>query len=317
MEFNTSRLHIISGRSHRLRNAYVDKVLDTWDGEIERFYEPSHIQDILMGADTPSLFGTATLSLVGAGEAFVGKHASVLKQYLGMPTSSGTVILHVQSIPPKGGVRQAAQKSKCLDLVPEPSNKPRDVEAWLGAHLDDLGSKGGQMIARALIHHRGLDIDSLLSAIDVLACHAGDEPIGIQDVHAVIEGQAEEPLYKLTDAFFSGDSRSAINLLHAGRGLEPQPVINSLINELRKLLCALEWTGGDDIAYHAGLRYQIKDFAAKAIRKRALGLGKRCLTRLLNGIHIAQRDLRRTGTNPVVVLETLILNASRVIRSQS
>ena len=317
MDLQHSRLHVLVGRSQRLRRELLDVISKEWTGNVARAVEPKDIQDILLAADTPSLFGDATLTMIVAGEQYIAKHATLLKDHLGMPASNGLVILHSEKIPPKGGVRQAAQKANALLKCDEPGTKPREMEPWLKRRLDEVGCDASQMVAKALLHHRGADLDALLSSIDVLQNHAGDERIGIKDVHAVISGQTEEPLYKFADAFFSGDARAAINLMHAGRGLEPQQSINAIINELRKLLCAAEFADPEDIAYHAGLRYALNDYAANAIRKRALGMGKRCLLRLVSGLQQAQRDLRRTGTEPVLVMETLILNASRVIRSMS
>lgn len=316
-ELNHSCLHLLIARSHRLRRELLQSLCAGWQGPVERLHEPKQIQDILMAVDTPSLFGDATLHVIAASEAWLGRQAAMLKDYLGRPTSSGVVIIHADKVPQKGGLRQAAQKQQALHLAEEPANKQRDVESWLIGRLNQLDCQGASVVARALLFHRGLDLDALLAALDVLELHAGDEAISIDDVHAMIDGQAEEPLYKFADAFFNGDSRNAIALLHAGRGIGVQPAINALINETRKLLSAIEWSDAEDIALHAGMRYRLQDYAAKAIRRRALGMGKRCLLRLLTGIYQAQRELRSTVSDADRVLETLILNGSRVIRSMS
>ena len=269
-----------------------------------------------MAVDTPSLFGDAGLELVSASEQYLAKHAALIKDHLGVAAANGSLVLHAEKIPAKGGIRQAAQKANALIACDEPTNKPRDIEQWLRGRLDSVGCQGSQVVARALMHHRGGDLDALLASIDVLQNYAGDADIGIEDVHAVMLGQAEEPLYKFADAFFSGNASTAINLLYAGRGLEAQQSINTLINESRKLLCSLEYADPEDLAYYAGLRYKLNEYAVNAIRKRALGMGKRCLLRLLTGIQQAQRDLRSSARDPLLVIETLILQASRVIRSQ-
>ena len=314
---DTSRLQILCARSHRIRREALDQLCNEWSGGIDRHADPTNLQELMMAADTPSLFGDASLTLISASENYLAKHAAMLKQQFGLPVSSGQVVIHCDKIPAKGGLRQAAQKAQSLITCDEPNNKPREIEAWLRGRLELVGCNGSQMVAKSLMHHRGSDLDALLSSIDVLEAYSGDDPISIESVHAVMQGQAEEPLYKFADAFFSGQSSSAINLLYAGRGLEAQQAINALINELRKLLCSLESNDPDEIAYNAGLRYKLNPYAVNAIRKRALGMGKRCLLRLLAGLQQAQRDARRGAGDPLLVLETLILNASRVIRSRA
>ena len=316
MELASSRIHVLVGRSHRLRRETLDELCATWNGDISRASDPANIQDLIMAVDTPSLFGDASLHVIAVSENYLAKHAALIKEHLGVAGSNGALVLHGEKIPAKGGVRQAAQKAGALLSCDEPGNKPRDIEQWLRGRLDHVGCQGSQVVARALIHHRGGDLDALLASIDVLQNYAGDEEITIEDVHAVMLGQAEEPLYKFADAFFNGNASTAINLLYAGRGLEAQQSINTLINESRKLLCSLEFSDPEDLAYYAGLRYRLNEYAVNAIRKRALGMGKRCLLRLLTGIQQAQRELRTSARDPMLVIETLILQASRVIRSQ-
>ena len=104
---------------------------------------------------------------------------------------------------------------------------------------------------------------------------------------------AARPIYELTGAFLEGDVRGALRLLHADRGLDPEPVLAGLANEIRRCLAAL--VSDDDGEVHQLLGRKGRPSNLHYVRKRAGGLGQRRLVRLLNGVLTAQAACRRSG----------------------
>ncbi|NRA36930.1 MAG: hypothetical protein HRU15_02215 [Planctomycetes bacterium] len=318
MELTELRVHVVVSSSYRLRYEVLQELMSQWDGPIERSSDPPQLADLLMQMDTPSLFGDNSLHIIAASDAYLSKHAALIAEQVGKAIHAGVLIIHAAALPKgKSPLRNALKKEGGLHTVTEPGTRAQDLEKWLQLRLDNLSVRceHSLQVARSLIQHRGQNIDALLSSIDVLEQFADDQAISPETVHELIGGSAQEPLYKFSDAFLKGESRTALGLMYAGKGLESQGIINSLSAEIRKLLCALDWSEPDEISYHAGMKRKLSDKAVWAIRKRAMGMGKRCLLRLLTGIIQAQKDLRSTGRDEELIMETLVYNASRVIRS--
>lgn len=311
MNLAEARLHAVVGTSWRLRDQVLDQLLADWTGPVKRSAEPKDLDSLVLGLDTPSLFEPAACWIVSVGERYLARHRALLQPLIGVPLTAGALVLVCDKLPRNEALGKQLAASGQYHVASAPSG--RELEGWLLQRLVDQSHPVEQprQVAEALLAHRGDDVDALLSAVDQAVDYAGDQPLTAAAVHAVVGGDAEEPIWAFTDAVLSGQASKAVRTYHAGSGLEAHQALGVLVGEIRKCLCCLATEDDREAGELAGLRGRARLYHA---RRRARELGRRCLERLLTGVLQAQRDLRRGGVDPELTVETLVLNVQRVIR---
>lgn len=306
-----SRLHAVASESWRLREDALARLAQGWEGPVRRAVEPDDLETLLLGLDTPSLFEPAALWIVRCDERWLARHRARLAPLAGAPVAGGVLVLACEKLGRGDVLGRALAKAGALHVVEPPGG--RELAAWLAERLaaDARPADRPHEVAEILVRHRGEDVDALLAAAEQARLYAGEEPLDAAAANAVVGGDVEQPVWAFCDAVLSGAAGKAIRLLHAGRGLDPHQAAAVLAAELRKALACLASEDDRHAAALAGLRGQPRLYHA---RRRAAELGRRCLLRLLRGVLQVARDLRRSGVDDVLVVETYILNARRVIR---
>ena len=306
-----TRLQVITGTSSRLRDELAGSVCAQWTGPIKRAVEPSDLARIVLDLETPSFLSEATLQVVRGDEKYVKKHQAVLAACVGQPAVNGVLLVITPSLDAREKFSKSLSAAKIVHAVEMPERGA--VQGWLANRLDQLpwGVAHAGQVADCLLNIVGEDPDSLLATADVAALYAADEPLAVTHVQAVASGVAERPVWEFTAAALEGRAARAIELLYAGGGIEPQMAIGALVNEVRKLLACIE--NADDAAAisAAGLKGKPNLYYA---RKRSRELGRPVLLRVLQGLLLAQRQLRRSGQQPELVMEMLALNLARVVK---
>jgi DNA polymerase III delta subunit len=313
----SSRLHLITGDSLVLRDELLPQVLAGWKGPVKRVVEPADLGRIVLDLDTPSLFEDPALWLIRCDGRYLRKHAETLLPLAGSPPVAGVVVMSLDG-PDKGKAGDAVAKLvKALDAadalhqaeVPD----AKEVVGWLSARLDrhPQGVANPRRVAEALVEHLGDNLDALLAAVEVIAIHAGQGPLTVEGVDALVAGQAGRPIWEFTGAVLEGNGRRAVELLHAGDGLAPQLALSSLVGEIRKLIACCDTADDGEVAAWTLAKGRPNLYYA---RQRARNLGKPLLVRLLTGCLLTQRQLRQSGTDAELALETLVLHAQRIIR---
>ncbi len=313
----SSRLHLIIGDSLVLRDELLPQVLAQWSGPIKRVVEPADLSRIILDLDTPSLFEDPALWLVRCDGRYLRKHAESLLPLAGAPATAGVVVMSLDGLDKgkandaTGKLVKALQAATAVHAVEMPDAK--DLAGWLTQRLSrhPQGVEHPRRVAEALIEHLGDQIDAMLSAIDVVAIHADAGPLTAEGVDALVAGQAGRPIWEFTGAALEGNAKRAIELLHAGDGLAAQLALASLAGEVRKLIACCDTADDGEVARWIGARGRPNLYYA---RQRARNLGRPLLVRLLTGCLQTQRQLRQSGSNPELALETLVLHAQRVIR---
>lgn len=302
------RLQAIVGPSVRLRDALQADLLSGWSGPVQRLIEPADLATLLLDLDTPSLLGDSALLVVRADQAYVRKHADALVAQIGKPLAVGSLVLVIPDLDQRSVLAKALNKAKALHLADVPDAK--GVVEWVAGRLDvhPQGADDPRAIALSLVEHVGADADGLLGAIDVLAIYSGDGPLTRAGADAILAGTAERPIWDLTGAFFEGKAKRALELIHAGSGADPEPVLAALISDLRRQIACSETPDDDEAARWLGTKGNLY-----YARKRAKELGRPTLLRLFIGALQCQRQLRTSGSDPAVALELFVLHAQRVL----
>jgi DNA polymerase III delta subunit len=155
----------------------------------------------------------------------------------------------------------------------------------------------------------GEDADALLNACDIASLYADEAKIGPADIELLAAGVASRPVYDFTGAVLEGRVQRALELLHAGQGMEGPEALAALHNELRRMLACQEsdddgqvqaWLGAKGSLYYA--------------RRRAGMLNRNACLRLLGDVIHAQRRCRQSGVEPLMLTELTVLHAQRVLR---
>lgn len=303
-----TRIQGVASASSYLRDELLAGLLATWPGAVKRLVEPD-LPRLLIDLDTPSLFGDVAWYVVRGDDRWLKKHGDALAKVAGQPAANGVLILVATSFDAK--LAKALAGAGGLHSAIPPG--PREVSAWLTARLS-TGSRTvtqPRAVADELMVAAGDDIDAALAIFEVASDYAGDAPVDAAAIQAVSGTLAERPIWEFTDAFFNGNARRALELLHAGSGMDAQPAIAALGGEARKLIACLESPDDGAVAAWAGMRGRANLVFA---RRRAKELGRATLLRLANGILMAQRQLRTGGADQELSLELLVLHAQRVIR---
>jgi DNA polymerase III delta subunit len=315
----TSRLHLITGSSLQLRDLCMSQLLAHWQGPIKRLNEPTDPGRIVLDLETPSLFEEPAAWIVRCNGKWLKKHAEVLAPLAGSPVVAGVVVINVSELDkskakatdPQAGLLKALKQAEAVHAAEEPDAK--SIVGWLSERIaaHPQGADNPRQVAEALIEHLGDDVDALLNAVHVVAIYADQGRITSTGVDALIVGQAGRPIWEFTGAMLEGKASRALELLHAGEGLSPQQAISALTSEVRKLIACCDSSDDGQVAEWLQSKGKPNLYYA---RQRARHIGRSLLLRLLTGCLQTQRQLRQTGVDPMLAIETLVLHAQRVVR---
>lgn len=312
------KLRAILGPSVRLREEALVPQVAAWSGTLRRASDPADLRAILSDMDTPSLFGEPTLWVVRASEAWIKSKGAELNTVAGQETTGGGLLLVAAKVDgrlPLGKSLAAAHAVIQAD-PPWASLRWGDATAackgWIAERLarHPGGVQRPVLCADRLYAHAGEDADLILAAIDVLTLYADTAAITPEQIDAVVVGAAERPVWEFSSAVLSGDASKAINLIHAGQGLDPPHALAVLIGELRRQIACLESDDDGEAARIAGLKGRPN---LRMARRQAQGIGRSALLRLLGGAIRTQRLLRTSGSDPALEIELLVLHARQLL----
>ncbi|TVR14651.1 MAG: hypothetical protein EA401_04000 [Planctomycetota bacterium] len=310
IDWQASRVQVVVSSSMVMTEEWCDEVFAQWDGPIERHHDPERLQEMLLDADTPSLFSQPALLSIKVSESYWKRHAKLLAPLCGVPAVAGVVVVQAQRLLASDPVAKAAQACGALHRLQVP-RRAHEVQTWLIGRLHQMpeGVERPQAVADALMQHRGEDLDGLLAALNQVRAYV-DGPVTSDDVHDAIGGSAERPAWEYTDHLLSGRLPAALATMYAGRGLEADHILAALANDLRRCLCALAEDDDKQAAQLAGAR---QAGAMHHARRRGRTLHQRGCERLLNGVLQTMRASRH-GDDPELASELFSLHAQRVIR---
>src|SRR4051812_46644686 len=248
------RVILIAGSSIRLRDELLAEVLKAWTGPVKRLVEPGDLQRILLDLDTPSFLDEAALWVVRCDDKYLVKHQALLLDAAAKPRSNGCLAFVAPGIDQRSKLAKALVAADALRLAEAPD--PREMQGWLFQRLSQLpwGVERPGEVADALLAHVGDDPDALLATLDVAVLYAANEPLTAAAVRAITDGAAERPIWEFTGAVLEGRAGRAIELMHAGGGMDAQPALSALTNEVRKLIACCETSDDGEASSWAGAK---------------------------------------------------------------
>lgn len=305
-----SRLHAVVSPSWLLRQQAVEALLAGWDGEVKRVFEPEDFQSLVLGLDTPSIFGSRSAWVVRGSETWLRRNTDILLPLIGVPVASEVLVLAAVKLARNESLGRQLDKAGVYQLVEPPV---KGLTSWLVRRLQELpqGVRDAAGVAEALIDRCGEDADALLMGVEHASLHAGDAPLTVADVDACLGGNHAAPPWTIIEALLKGDADKAIALMVESQ-TDAFALLGALVSDVRACLACLDLNDEDEVLAAAGIRNKQRLFY---VRRRAQELGRRTLKRVLHGTLHCHRQLRQNGNDPPSILIGLAINLRRVIRS--
>jgi DNA polymerase-3 subunit delta len=177
-----------------------------------------------------SLFGAARLVVVedvdgrrdGDGRRKGGWKAADVEAvgtYLAGPAPATVLALVAEDLKKTSALWKACAKA---GAVLEYAVAKKDLQRWVGDQLRARGVAAEPEACAALVQLVGDDLHALAQEIDKLATWAAGEPIGQEEVEALVAPVADLPLYELTDAWAVRDAARALAASEALFAREPR-----------------------------------------------------------------------------------------------
>lgn len=155
------------------------------------------------------LFGDARLVVVAGADKWKAADAKAVEAYIANPAPNTVLALVAEELKKDSALRKACAKA---GAVLEYAVAKRSLASWVSQQFAAKGARAEPDACAALLQLVGDDLQQLASEIDKLATWANGEPIGEQEVEALVPALAETSDYKLTDVWSQRDTAALLRL---------------------------------------------------------------------------------------------------------
>jgi len=197
-------------------------------------------QDAVAACNALGLFGgESRLVVVDGVETWKAADVKELASYLAAPAPATVLALVGDGIKRDSALAKAVAKVGDL-LVYDVSKK--QLPDWVGEQFARLGASADRDACRALIEAVGDNVGDLASEIQKLATWANGEQITRTNVEELAVGQAETPIFAVTDAWGRRDvaatlraTESLLDRSHRPRSGELIRLVASLVGHIGRV----------------------------------------------------------------------------------
>ena len=260
-----------------------------------------------------AFFSPRRLVVVEDAEPFVTRERGKLEKYMASPSTTGVLVLDVQSWP--GNTKLAKLVPEAATIVcksPAPARLPEWCVQWCAA------TNGKQLVAagaRLLVDLVGAEMGLLDQELAKLASYVGDvKRIDAADVDALVGASRAENTWKIFDLIADGATGEALTFLDRlfEQGEDPFRLLGAFSMQLRRLAQA-----GRRVMQGSPLPAALEEagvlpFARAAAEKQMRRLGRRRLGQLYDWL--LQTDLGLKGMSPLpprTLFERLVVELAR------
>src|SRR4051812_49406819 len=190
-----------------LRNILAAMPADVQRVDVEG--ERAELADVLDELRSFAMFGGVKLVVVRDADAFISRFREQLEDYVASPSSSGTLVLRLNSLPANQRIHKAIAKTGKI----EDCNPPKDAVRWVADHAQSAHAiKLTPDAARLLVELVGNDLGRLDSELAKLVLQS-DETGGKVDADAVTNSaafQREQEMWDMTNELAAGNAAAAL-----------------------------------------------------------------------------------------------------------
>jgi DNA polymerase III subunit delta len=171
--------------------------------------EKAELAEVLDELRSFAMFGGGKLVVVRNADAFITRFREALENYLSAPSSSGTLVLRVSSLPSNQRVYKLIQKVGSIEKCDPP--KPADLPKWIATHAKSshrvtVAPDAAQLLADFI----GDDLGRLDSELAKLALQTDTGKIERADVERGVAFQREQEMWDMTNQIAAGNTDAAL-----------------------------------------------------------------------------------------------------------
>jgi DNA polymerase-3 subunit delta len=171
--------------------------------------ERAELANVLDELRSFAMFGGAKLVVVRDADAFLSRFREQLEDYVGNPSTSGTLVLRLNSLPSNQRIYKAIAKTGKI----EDCNPPKDAARWVADHGQSAhGIKLTPDAARLLVELIGNDLGRLDGELAKLALQT-EAAGGTVDADAVTHSaafQRDQEMWDMTNELAAGNAAAAL-----------------------------------------------------------------------------------------------------------
>lgn len=186
---------------------------------------------------------------------------------------------------------------------------PQQLVKWLQHQAQELGGSIDAQVAYYLVEQVGLDQWRLSQEIKKLINYKSI--VGTKDIDEMVDTQFSGSVFDMIDALALGDTSKALKYYQGLRtmGDDPYKIMGMIGWQLHNILVAVAGKGlsAAEIAKQAGLA----PFVVQKTRVSAASLGIKELRQMYKTLTDTDFALKRSGIDPDIAIEQLIVNLSR------
>ena len=303
---------LVVGAESLLAERAVDRVValarqDDPQVEVTRVDGPGYEPGLLRSVASPSLFGEATLVVLGDLHQATDAAFADVVDYVARPDSDVVLVL-VHG----GGNRgrralDAVRAAGAVVVVCEPVKKDADKLAFAAAELRTAHRRAEPEAVRALVEACGADLRELAAACRQLVADTSGV-ISTDVVARYYGGRVEATGFRVADAAVEGRAGDAVALLrHAlATGTDPVPVVAALAGRLRVLAkVAASRSRGLGAAELGMAPWQIDRARRDLARWRP-----ETLAAAIGAVAQADAEVKGAGRDPVFAVERAVLRVA-------
>jgi DNA polymerase III subunit delta len=177
--------------------------------------------------------------IVDGVQAWKAADVKEIEAYLAAPAPETVLALTGEALKTDSALAKAVKKAG--DVLAYDVQR-KQLPEWVADQFQRLGTTADRDACRALVETVGDDLDELASEIQKLATWAGGETVTRAAVEELAVGQAETPIFALTDSWGSRDVRATLraaeSLLersHRPRSGELVRIVASLVSHVGRV----------------------------------------------------------------------------------
>lgn len=205
-------VYALVGADAYLQAERLIEILATFPPDLQRIDldgEKAELADVLDELRSFAMFGGGKLVVVRTAEAFITRFRESLETYLAQPSSSGTLVLRVASLPSNQRIYKLIQKVGSIEKCDPP--KAAELPRWIIAHAKSahqliVNPEAAQILADLI----GDDLGRLNNELAKLSLQSDNGKLERKDVEKGVSFQREQEMWDMTNEIAAGHADKAL-----------------------------------------------------------------------------------------------------------
>ena len=205
-------VYALVGADAYLQAQRLVEILEAFPKDLQRIDldgEKAELADVLDELRSFAMFGGGKLVVVRNADAFITRFREQLENYLAEPSSSGTLILRVASLPSNQRIHKLIQKVGAVEKCDPP--KAAELPRWIIAHAKSthqliVNLDAAQILADLI----GDDLGRLDNELAKLALQSDTGKLEAKDVRNGVAFQREQEMWDMTNEIAAGHADKAL-----------------------------------------------------------------------------------------------------------